>query len=157
MPFAVRQWPVQPDPRGSLYSFVGWDWGQVVSFRWIMSSTNATGDYSFLNDGIVLSSFSDDGSLTSWRSTDTPFPVTEVRVGKIGLDPPAGVPPVSIAWSFDILSPSIPRFVNGEQQYLFPKAIRTFGPWAAIDTSGPVLEIPDGVTITPARWDFELP
>lgn len=61
MPFAVRQWPAPPDPRSSLYSFTGWNWGQVVSFQWVVSTFGATGAWSFLNDGFIITSISDDG------------------------------------------------------------------------------------------------
>ena len=157
MPFAVRQWPVAPDPRSPLFSFAGWDWGQVVSWQWKISTTNATGDYAFLNDGLVLEKSFDDTSFTRWKSTDVPLPVTEVRLQKEAFIPPVGMPLVSISLTIDILSPSIPRVINGDQQFLFPKAIRVFGPFAMTDVMGPVTEIPDGLTITPAKWDFELP
>ncbi len=154
MPFAVRQWPVAPDPRGPLYSFKGWDWGQVVSFQWVLSSTNATGAYSFLNEGILLPSTSDDGSTTAWTSTAAPFPVTLIELVKVGTEESAGSPPFTIDWNVKIHTPSLARLAQGGEELLFPSAIRLFGPWAAVDEMGPVMEIPDGFTITPAIWNL---
>ncbi len=129
----------------------------VYSWQWIISTTEATGDYAFLNDGLVLTKSFDDGTFTRWLSTDVPLPVTEVRLQKEAFIPPVGMPLVSLSWTIDILSPSVPRVINGDEQFLFPTAIRTFGPFAMSDVGGPVTEIPNGLDITPAKWDFTLP
>ncbi len=155
MPFAVTQWGYSPDPRGPAFAQDGWDFGQVPPWLWVMSSTNATGIYSFLNDGIVIDLFLDTPGSTLWRIFNPTIDVTRINLAKLGFEVPVSGGTVSIAWSFDITSVSPPRVVTGEQQYLFPKAIRKFGPWDAVDVMGPVLEIPDGITITPAKWNFK--
>lgn len=155
MPFRVRQWPVSPDPRGSLYSFVGWNWGQVVSWKWIASSVDATGPYEFLNDGLILPSFSDDGIETLWLQEVADSGGTVVRLLKVGFFPPILMPPITISWGIQIDVPSVPTGATGSSELFFPDAIQEFGPFEMFNGPDPVEDIPNGVLITPAIWNLE--
>lgn len=157
MAFAVRQWPKAPDPRSSLYSFAGWDWGQVVSSKWIVSSTGATGAWSFLNDGFIVGPKSDDGSLTIWEAIVPDSGGTIVGLEKTGHEAPVGSPPFTIAWFWRIDVPSTGESGSAFEQLVFPKAIRVFGPLVMLDSSLPIPDLPNPVTITPAIWDLETP
>ncbi len=157
MPFAVRQWPVAPDPRSPLFSFAGWNWGQVLPIQWILSSVGALSPWTWLNDGIVLAITADDGLDTRWTGFSPPVDNVTVTLDKFGTEAPAGAPPFTIEWK--ILMVRVPPLLDvfGGEKLLFPDAIRTFGPWAAFDSGGPVTEIPNGLDITPAKWNFVLP
>lgn len=156
MPFRVRQWPVSPDPRSSIFTFVGWNWGQVVSWRWVMSSTEATGIYSFLNDGIVLDQNGFDDTNALWQRQGDLVDPSVYTLAKGGFDPPIGGTPHTIELRVNI-APELP--VNpsiGGLDFLYPNAIRVFGPFDMTILGVPNADIPNGVTLTPVIWDFEL-
>lgn len=157
MGFAVRQWPEAPDPRTALFSFAGWNWGQVVSFRWIVSTTEATGAWAFLNDGFVVELVSDDGFDTQWEAVVPDSGGTTVTLSKFGTEIPIGGPPFSLEWLWTIDVPSTVEQGRSHEFLLFPDAIRVYGPLEMLDSGSPIPDLPNGITITPARWDFTLP
>lgn len=157
MPFRVRQWPVSPDPRGSLFTFVGWNWGQVVSWRWVMSSTEATGIYSPLNDGIILDQNGHNDEQALWQrfgDLDDPLIYTFT---KEGFEPPIGGGPHSIQLRVNITPPVPVEPSIGGVDLLYPDAIQVFGPFDMEILGVPNEDIPNGVTLTPAIWNIESP
>jgi len=157
MPFAVRQWPSSPDPRSSFYSYEGWNWGQVVSFRWVVSTTDATGAWAFLNSGFVVSSISDDGIDTQWSAVLPDSGGTSVTLSKFGHAPPVGVPPFTIEWQLTVDVPSTGEQGRAFLNELWPDAILARGPLVMLDSGSPIADLPNPVTFTPAIWNFELP
>lgn len=153
MPFAVSQWPYSPDPRGPGYSVIGWNFGQVVSWKWLCESTDATGRYAFLNDGLIVESTFDDGATTTWGGSPAFPPSTVVSVVKIGLPAPGGAPTRTITFTFQIFTDPPPVIVQAVEIFTWPIAIQKFGPWTVRRLGVPVPEIPNGVTITPANWN----
>lgn len=146
---------MSPDPRGSLFSYEGYDWGQVVSWQWVASSVGALSPYLFLNSGVILTSILDIVGETQWLADDIDGVGTSIRLTKKSVVPPIGVPPFTVDYGIEVLIPSISTDANGGEQGLFPTAIREWGPWGMSNVDGPVLEIPNGLKITPARWDLE--
>lgn len=157
MPFAVRQWPVAPDPRGALFSFVGWNWGQVVSHRWVLSSTDATGQYEFLNVGAIVPFFSDDGTTTIWDGDSGGVAPVAMELKKVGVVPAAGSPLRTIELFLRLKPPSPTPQTTGALTFLRPDAIRQFGPFVMDIFGVPNADIPNGITITPAIWNLETP
>jgi len=152
MPFAVSQWPYSPDPRGPGFSVIGWHFGQVVSWKWLVTSSAATGRYSFLNDGLIVASTFDDGATTTWGGSPPFPPTTVVSLVKVGLPAPGGVPPRTITFRLQIFTGPPPLIVEALELFTFPVAIQQFGPWVVRLLGVPVPEIPNGVTITPTNW-----
>jgi len=156
MPFAVRQWPVAPDPRGPLFAFEGWDFGQVPPWKWVVSSFDATNLWAFLNDGFVLPSTFDDGVTSTWfANVPDPGP-TGVVLTKFGQPAPTGSPPRTIQLTLSVLRPGPVLIGQGILLHVFPKAIQVFGPVEMLLAGLPIDDVPNPVTITPAKWDFEL-
>lgn len=157
MAFAVRQWPTAPDPRSSLFSFAGWDFSQVAPWQWIVSTTGASGAWAFLNDGFVVPATSDDGFDTQWSGTVPDSGGTTVVLSKFGREVPVAMPPFTLEWLWTIDVPSTGQQGRAHAFILFPAAIVVFGPLAMLDTGVPILDLPNPVKITPAKWDFSLP
>lgn len=157
MAFAVRQWPDAPDPRSSHFSFAGWDWGKVPPFQFVLTSTNATGIYAWLNDGLVLANTFDDGLSTQWSAIVPGFDFTLAVLSKVGTESPAGAPTRTITFTLIIIGQAPVLDATAGENLTFPDAIRVFGPWVLSNTGGPIAEVPDGITLTPAKWDFVLP
>lgn len=122
-----------------------------------MSSVDAERWFSFLNAGLVLPSLVDVPDETQWFSDVPGSDGTTVRLVKKAAVPPIGSPPFTVEYAIEILVPSVPTDAIGGEQALFPVAIREWGPWDMTSGGSPVAEIPNGVTITPAKWDFVLP
>jgi hypothetical protein len=157
MPFAVRQWPAAPDPRSSLFSFEGWNWGQVVSFQWVVSSFGARGAWSFLNDGFIVPSVSDDGVDTQWSAAVPGSGGTVVTLSKFGHPAPIGIPPFTIEWLWTVDMPQTGEQGRSFDFLLRPDAIQVFGPLEMLDSGVPIPNLPNPVTITPAIWNLQTP
>lgn len=157
MAFGVRQWPEPPDPRGSFFSFEGWNWGQVAPWQWVLNTNDATGLWSFLNDGFVIPSTFDNGVTTTWFANVPASGGTDVSLAKFGTPTPVGIPPRTIQLTLSVFRPGPTLIGQGVLTFVFPDAIRVFGPLAMLSGGLPIPDLPNGITITPAIWDFVLP
>ena len=156
MSFGVRQWPDSPDPRGSLFSYAGWNWGQVAPWAFIVSSIGATGIYAYLNAGVAINAKFDDGFNTTWSHGGAPpdFPLTQIF--KVGTEAPVGPAFDSISLTVLINPTATDPMAIGQLDLSFPNAITAYAGIPMSDGGGPVAAIPNGVTITPARWDVPV-
>jgi len=155
MPFAVRQWPVRPDPRSAAFAIDGWDFGQVPPFSWLLSTTGATGIWSFLNDGIVLRNTFASPSFSAYVPVIPPpfFIVTTLNIN--GFQTPQVGPPVhTIHFSFGLFVETSHAF-QCDLRLLFPTAIQVQGPITAVFVGPSDGTIPNPLFLTPRIWDAE--
>ncbi len=153
MPFEVTNWPYSPDPRSALFGGVGWDFGAVPPWSWIISTTNATAPWTALNSGILVMSTFDDFVQTDWGGSDVP-PSVAATVTRKSDQPPIN-PPNSLELSVRLLSDPPGREASGVQEFIYPFAVAVFGGFAMIDvaTGLPDPNLPDPIQITPAIWN----
>ena len=155
MPFAVSQWPNSPDPRTAQYAITGWNFGQVPPFRWILSTTGATGALAIFNSGVVLTNDFFNLTLASFRELGTLPDDLTVIMNIIGTqEPAAGPPPFTIDIQFTVFQITA-TLADGRLRLLFPTAIAVQGPIPVTDTSPPGMSWPNDAEITPAKWNFE--
>jgi len=155
VPFAVTNWPYSLDPRPASFGGVGWGFGAVPPWAWIMSTTNATGPWTSLNDGILVKTLTDDFTVTEWNGLNGGGTVL-ASVTKTGTQPPTSptnslrivprvvtIPPGRNSLSLVVLS--------------YPFAVAVFGGFVMIDlgTGLPDVDLPDPVQIVPAIWDHD--
>lgn len=154
MPFAVSKWPYSSDPRGPEFGGHGWAWGAVAPYAWILSTTNASGPWTFLNDGIILKSSYDDLNTTLWDAVDL-TPGEEVRLSKFGAEPPS-FPPNSIVLTVQFRTGFPIKLSEDFQFYEYPDAVQVFDGFVVteVGTGDPDPFIPDPVKVTPAKWNI---
>ena len=153
MPFAVTQWPKNPDPRLPTYISEGWDFGQLSSWKWILATTDATGTLAIFNSGVrchnVFNSptsgiFVVDATLPDDLALI--FNITADQVPQVG--PPTWTVKIDlqIFWLTTLLYSRI--FLQ-----LYPTAIAVQGPIAMVEFDTSRGTIPDPMTLTPAKWN----
>lgn len=155
MPFEVSQWPYKPDPRKPDFNLVGWNFGQVPPWKWVISTTAATGIYSAFNAGVI------------YQATPPLLPQDQLFTPIVGLGndligtlsikgtiEPQGSPShtISIGIGFDVLG--LPVY-GGGVLLTYPTAIQVHSGFAmAVDFPSDGT-IPNDMKITPAIWSAE--
>ena len=157
MSFAVSQWPYSPDPRLPDFAIIGFDFGQVPPWRWLMTTTGALAPFEILNTGNVWEPFSFGVDRVRYEPV-IPMPgVGNANISFFGTQDPTGggagiTQTMAIEFGF-----TFPNHELGFIQLLYPKAIQANGPFNMMNESSPSTNIPNPVTITPVRFDFALP
>jgi len=154
MPFAVAKWPSHSDPRTSIFGGVGWAFGAVPPWTWIVSTTGASGPWAAFNAGIVCKSTFDDFNQTDWAGEDF-GPSTLATVTRKSTQPPFN-PPDSLELSLTAVSVALPRDAAAVQEFIYPFAVAVFDGFIMIDgaTGLPDVNFPNPVKITPAIWSL---
>jgi hypothetical protein len=154
MPFAVKQWPDNPDPREPDFAVDGWDVGQLPPFVWRMSTTNATGVYEHLNDGVDCTNVTVSPSFSTYRSDPGQPNAVDLFILIAGFQTVQTVPEDhTIEFELRVTRPPGIRF-EGKFYFVHPVAIQQhddFGLAVVLpDAAG---TIPDDMTITPRKWN----
>ncbi len=153
MPFAVSQWPYTPDPRTAQFDQMGWDYGQVPPWAWILSTTGATGPFAVFNNGVIVKPFAAGVDDTLFRQVVTlPDDIT-VRLTSKGFNPPLGGPGgTSKRLSVRIAQPEFQE-ASGVLNKNYPTAIAEQGPMTIVVDDPPIGTFPNPMAITPAKWN----
>jgi len=150
MPLTVTAWPYSPDPRDASFSIIGYGFGQVPPFKFLISTTGALPPFDDLNDGILLTLTDENPPLTVYSS----LAVAGNQVTKAGFKDPQGVPLHTVEWTLQLARAPGTQYV-GDLQQVFPNAIQKFSiPVVAI--VGPIGLIPNPVAFLPRSFDFEI-
>lgn len=153
MPFAVTQWAVEPDPREPDFNIIGFNVGQLPPWTWILATTNATGIWSIFNDGILVRPTTLLPEDTVFEEVGTlPDDIT-VIVSSKGQQLPVGPPPGITKSIGIILRESLVDRWSGGEEWLYPDAIRVFGGIDMAEDSPSDGDIPDPMSLTPAKWN----
>jgi len=155
MPFAVSQWPYSPDPRTPAFNILGWDFGQVPPFSWIMSTTGATGFFSVFNDGVTLRNSFVLPNVGTYDPVDPLGNDLTLIMNIIGSNTPTPVPPIfTIDIQIDVFQITA-TVLSGRLLLLFPLAIAVQPPMTMIVAAPPGNDFPNPAILTPAKWDTE--
>lgn len=156
MAFAVSQWPYTPDPRTAQFDNLGWDFGQVPPWQWVLSTTGATGVYAPFNAGVMLEPFAVLAIETVWRQVIALPDNMSVRLSSLSTLPPAGGPPlVSKTLNIKIQEFGFTK-AEGTITALFPTVLAVQTPFNMGVSQPPVGTIPNPMKLTPAKWNAVL-
>ncbi len=156
MAFAVSKWPYTPDPRQASFDNLGWDYGEVPPWQWVLQTTGATGVYAIFNAGVMLEPFAALATETLWREVIALPDTLTVILSSLSILPPAGGPPlVSKRLFLRILSGGFTK-AQDTLDALFPTAIAVQTPFDMVVVSPPVGTIPNKMELTPAKWNAVL-
>jgi len=157
MPFAVSQWPYNPDPRLPAFDQVGWEHSQVPPWIWTLKTTNATGPYAILNSGVSVEPFVFVVGTTRWRRNPAAPVGLDIVLSIIGTVPPSGVPPRTKTFDLDIFETGTTDGFIGQLLKTFPTAIAEHAPLVMVSTGSPTGTIPDPIKLVPTKWNVEIP
>ncbi len=153
MPFAVSQWPYSPDPRTSDFNIFGWDFGQVPSWQWTVSTTGALWPYLALNDGVAVVATSFGRAFCFYNLVDTLPDNVVLVLTQVGTEALAGSSPPR-TMSMDILTfGSTTPTSTGAIARTFPTAIQEHGPFTMVSSPIPATWFPNPLTIEPRKWN----
>ena len=153
MPFAVTQWALNPDPRPVDYITFGWDFGQMSPWKWVVSTTDATGELAVFNDGILCHNDLNSPSFGSFVP-DVVIPHDIAIVFTItGTQLPAGGPPTfTIEIQLDVFH--LTAFLyQGRLRATYPTAIQIQSPIVMVELDPVFGTIPNPMQITPVKWN----
>lgn len=119
-----------------------------------MSTSNATGPWVSLNDGVVIKSLTDGFTVTEYEGLNGPATVL-AALTKTGTQPPAA-PDNSLRLTPRLTAIPPGRVAVANQIYFYPYPIAVFDGFAMIDlgTGLPDIDLPDAIKITPVLWNF---
>lgn len=153
MPFGVTQWPKEPDPRPPQYIVEGWAVGQLSSFKWILSTEDATGDLAVFNSGVRFHNVFFSATTGVFVVDDTLpddlaviFNITSSQVVQVG--PPTWT--VSIDLQLFQLTTLL---YSALFRQLFPTAIQVQGPISMTEFDTSAGTITEPMSIEPAKWN----
>lgn len=153
MPFLVRCWPGNCDPRDSCFCIQGFESGCVPPFQYRATTTGALAPFTVLNGSGLLVSSSTTGERTCIWSASTGGVAYSFSKTEIGNPPYPPAPAITMGWFLAGLqgSPPFNRF-EARQTGRLPQALAT------ILTNTPVsfptnFLVPNPVLLTPAPWD----
>ncbi len=155
MAFQVTKWPYSPDPRFSNFNFPGWDFGQVPPWKWIVSTTGATGPEAIYNDGVLLEPADLTPASTRWDAVASLLFDQDTALKILGTELPTGPGP-GITKTFELtLFENMLENWQGIITRLYPTAIQVHGGFNMVKTGTPVGTIPNPMFITPVIWNTE--
>lgn len=155
MPFAVSQWPYSPDPRQSWFNKTGWNHSQVPPWKWILSTTGATGDVAIFNGGVLVEATSMDSDLTVFENIATlPFLLT-VELNSAGTQEPVGGPPGFTKSQRIQIRQDLVLIYGGTLDQLYPVAIAVQSPFDMTELGPNNGSIDNPMIATPAKWNVE--
>lgn len=154
MPFAVKKWPDECDPRTPCFCLKGYAFGAVPPYKFLVSTTNATGYWSILNTGVIVEWFTETGAGLCSYSATLLSPTRFIRVDISALPNWQTVPPPehTLKWLANFRHSDSGDTIEGSASARLPDPV---GMPPSIDVSplsGPDL-IPDPVALTPQPWD----
>lgn len=154
MPFAVTQWPQEPDPRAPDFAVDGWDVGQLPPFTWRISTTNATGVYAHLNAGVDCPNVTVSSSFSTYRSAPGQPNAVDLILLIAGFQTVQPVPVNhTIEFELRVIRPPGIRF-SGKFHFLYPVAIQEHDDFGlAVVLPDAMGTIPDDMIITPRKWN----
>lgn len=156
MAFEVTKWGYSPDERTVGFGLIGFAFGALPPWQWLMSTTDAEPPYEILNSGVLWHP----GPGDSIHPTDvrysnvTPMPGVDGRTFRFdGTEVPSGG--VSMTFTCSFFAPAHPDHTEGEITELFQNALaeRSFNMIGGGTGAG---LIPNPLVITPKKWNFEL-
>lgn len=153
MPFAVTQFALSPDPRPVNYITFGWDFGQMSPWKWILSTTGATGTLDVFNAGVKCHNvFASPG--TGIFVVDDVLPDDLALIFNISTTQiPAGGPPtftVGIDLQFFWLTTLL---YNAQLRQTYPTAIQVQAPITTTEFDTSRGTFPNPLQIEPAKWN----
>lgn len=153
MPFAVKQWPDEPDPRPPNYIIDGWDVGQLSSWKWILSTDGATGLMSVFNDGVQCHNTFHLPNLGAFAVDDT-LPDDLALIFNINSHqtPQTGPPDWTVQIALQIFQLTDLLF-TGLWREEYPTAIQIQGPIIMTPVSGTGGTFPNPMFAAPAKWN----
>ena len=157
MPFAVSQWPNSPDPRTSSFGITGFDFGQVPPWAWVMRTTNALPPFDPLNDGMLWKPAFYGVDFMQFAPEEPLVGVSDQVLEFFGTADPSGAPPGTTMFMQIRFYNTGPLQESGSRSLLYPLAIQVNGPFNMRHQGQPSLLMPDPLTITPAKWNYEMP
>lgn len=155
MPFAVSKWPYSPDPRTGVFGGYGWAPVAVPSWQWMVATTNATGRWAPVNDGILIPSLADSFGFTLWEGPNVEASIV-ASIFRFGFQPPISGP-ISQRLNVQLATTPPTSLAVATINYFYPNAIQVFGGFLMFDTATGLRDpdLPDEVTLTPALWNLE--
>ncbi len=153
MPFGVTQWALSPDPRPVDFNFPGWDFGQMPPWRWLLSTTNATGIWAIFNAGVVVEFSFGFPNDSGFVEVDTlPDDIT-VILKILGHQTPIGPPPgITKSIGIILLVLGVDKW-SGGKEWLYPTAIEERTGIVLAEDSPSAGDIPDPFKMTPRKWN----
>ena len=155
MPFAVSQWPNSPDPRLPNYIAFGWDFGQVSSWKWTVSTTEATGLLSIFNAGVLCHNVFNSPSAGIFVVDDVLPGGLALIFSITGTQEPAGGPPTFTIHINLQFFQETGLLYTADLRATYPTAIQVQSPFVMVEVSTAFGTFPNPVIITPAVWDAD--
>lgn len=154
MPYAVSQWPYSPDPRAASFDLIGFNYGQVPPWAWVLSTTDATGlAEPFNGDGVIVKPFTILPQQVSWSNVDPLPDDVSVTMNHSGFPVPVPPGPNTQFHSFIVWQGVLPEF-SASFGLLWPDAIvqRPFP--VATKVGLGIGTMPNPLVATPAIWNI---
>lgn len=155
MPFAVSQWPNGPDPRQADYNILGWNFGQVPPWQWIVSTTDATGLLAVFNDGVLCVNVFNSPSIGIFVVVDALPGGLALIFSITGTQEPAGGPPTFTIHANLQFFKDTGLLYTADLKPTYPVAIQVQSGFVMVEFSTAFGTFPNPVIITPAVWDAE--
>lgn len=156
MPYAVSQWPYSPDPRPNAFGITGFDFGQVPPWRWLMQTTGALAPYDPLNTGMVWENAFHTVDSLQYEPVVPLIGVDDQVLEFYGQQEPSGGGAGTTMFMQIRFELTGPLQQSGSRLLLYPKALQVNGPFNMLNQGLPSVLMPNPLTITPVRYDFEL-
>lgn len=154
MPFAVTQWPKEPDPRLPDFSIDGWDVGKLPPFVWILSTIGATGVFAPLNLGITAYNRIAGPGFGQWKPNPGPPLSVQYNLQIQGFQTVQPLPiPHTIRIDLIVSAPPVIFAYIGILRLTYPDAISVIGPITMVFQNPAPGTIPNPVFLTPAKWN----
>lgn len=153
MPFEVSQWPYSPDPRLPEFNQRGWDFGQVPPWQWSIQTVGALPPFEGLNQPVRIKPTVSTPAFTQFRSYDSLQDGLVVDMVISGWEEIQTNPQDHTIEIFLSCGTEFHEALQATNLLLFPTAIATKGPFVLLDFGSPQTIVPNGVSVTPRRWD----
>lgn len=151
MPFGVRKYPGNLDPRTNLFLIAGFDWGAYPPYLWELNTSGAVYPYDDLNFGVVcqVDSFTHEDYQAS---ITLPLPLhPQYALTILGFDDEQPLPfPWTVSITLTCIADLIPLH-TGVLRLNRPYGIQVFTGLNMTQTSGPINYIPNPVSLTPVK------
>lgn len=156
MAFEVLQFPVLPDPRPLDFAIVGWDFGKVPPWTWLLQTSGATGIFAKYNDATPCYNVAHTPTNSNWNEMPPDGDPINARINIQGFQPPiVGPPDFSIDVGITIFN-GINTVASGAKFYLYPDAINVLDDIDVHAFTGVGGDIPFPMYLTPAIYNYGL-
>jgi len=153
VPFQVRKWPDNCDPRGACFCLLGYDAGAVPPWKYFAHTTGASFPYQRMNTGVEITFFAQSHPSCFFQGFSiTPVLLVDMFTSPIGLPPFLPAPAHTLLWTLKIIDTGSGNFHEGSASLRLPVAVDQPPGISVFPNVGPDL-LPNPILLRPRRWD----